>query len=524
MEKQSKTESIIKKINSSNGELYLLCTLLGVLTGFIVSFYRWGLEIISHLRKEYFSYVTLENPLSILKLWIIFIFIGIVVDFLYRKYPRTSGSGIPQVKGLILGRINYKSWFQELVAKFIGGVLGIGAGLSLGREGPSVQLGSYIGYGFAKIFKRDTIDRNYLITSGSSAGLAGAFGAPVAGIMFSIEEIHRYLRTKLLICVFLASIASDFVSRRIFGVQTAFDINIKFPLEINPYFQFTLYVVFGVIIAFFGKLFTYSLVKSQDIFEKTKLPRWIKVSFVMTLSFLLCIVLPEVTGGGHNLAEGLVRKEELISVLIVIFIVKLLFTTISYATGFAGGIFLPMLVLGALIGKIFGEVVDLFAQTGPDFIVHFVVLGMAAYFVAVVRAPLTGAILILEMTGSFHLLLAIATVSVVSFYVTELLHQHPIYDILYGRMKKDDSISDEKNKNKTIIKIPVMEESELDGKTIAEISCPQEVLAIALIRNETEKIPNGGTVVKAGDILVFLLDEDMVSVVKENLLSRASVH
>ena len=95
-----------------------------------------------------------------------------------------------------------------------------------------------------------------------------------------------------------------------------------------------------------------------------------------------------------------------------------------------------MLVLGAIIGKIFGECLDLFAATGADFTVHWIVLGMAAYFVAVVRAPITGVILILEMTGSFHLLLALTTVSVVSFYVTELLGQQPVYDILYDRMKK----------------------------------------------------------------------------------------
>lgn len=524
MEKHSKAEHLFKKIKSSNGELYLLCILLGIITGFVVSFYRWGLDIISHLRKDLFSEVSLNQPFSLLKLWLIFILIGLIVDFLYRKYPRTSGSGIPQVKGLILGRIDYKKWFQELGAKFFAGILGIGTGLSLGREGPSVQLGSYIGYGFSKIFKRDMVDRNYLITSGASAGLAGAFGAPIAGIMFSIEEIHRYLRAKLLICVFLASITADFVGRRFFGVQTAFDIHIKFPLEINPYFQFSLYIIFGVIIAFFGKLFTYSLIKSQDIFEKIKLPRWSKISFIMTLSFFLCVILPEVTGGGHHLAESLVHKEELILFLVIIFIVKLLFTTISYATGFAGGIFLPMLVLGALIGKIFGEITDYFVGTGADFTVHFVVLGMAAYFVSVVRAPLTGAILILEMTGSFHLLLAIATVSIVSFYVTELLHQHPIYDILYDRMKKDTFIKDDEKTEKTIIKIPVMEESELDGKTIAEVCCPVDVLAIALIRNEKEKIPNGKTVIKAGDVLVFLLEEEKVSEVKENLLTRATVH
>lgn len=516
-------EEILKDLSESKGKLYLLCLFIGIVTGFIVSFYRWGLEKISHIREYFFESPFLEKPFLYFKIWLIFIAVGFLLDFLYRKYPKTSGSGIPQVKALILGKMDYKNWFQELLAKFIAGVLGIGAGLSLGREGPSVQLGSYVGYGFSKIFKRSYKDRNYLIISGSSAGLAGAFGAPVAGVMFSIEEIYRYINGKLLTCVFLSSIAANFIGRRIFGINTAFNIAISYPLNINHYLQFALYIVFGIVIAFFGKLFTYTLVKAQDVFNGTRAPRWIKISTIMSSSFFLCFIFPEVLGGGHHLAESLGHGEEALWLLSLIFIVKLVFTAVSYSTGFAGGIFLPMLVLGALVGKIFGEVADLFLATGGEFTIHFVVLGMAAYFVSVVRAPLTGIILILEMTGSFVLLFAIATVAIVSYYVTELLRQEPIYEILYERMKKDEPETDGKNKNKTIIKIHVMEGSDLDGKTLSEAFSPEEMLVISIIRNEIEKIPNGKTVIKAGDILVLLLAEERVAEIKEELIERASL-
>ena len=147
---------------------------------------------------------------------------------------------------------------------------------------------------------------------------------------------------------------------------------------------------------------------------------------------------------------------------------------------------------------------------------------MAAYFVAVVRAPITGVILILEMTGSFHLLLALITVSVVAFYVTELLGQLPVYDILYDRMKKDDNLVDEENQGKITIELPVMAESLLDGKAVSEIIWPEEVLIIAIIRNGVEKIPKGRTVMMAGDILVLLLPEKIVGEVKESLMKHTS--
>lgn len=517
------TEEALKDLSESKGKLYLLCLFIGVITGFIVSFYRWGLEKISHLREYFFQSSFLEKPFLYFIIWLVFIAVGFILDFLYRKYPKTSGSGIPQVKALTLGKIDYKNWFQELLAKFVAGVFGIGAGLSLGREGPSVQLGSYVGYGFSKIFKRSYKDRNYLIISGSSAGLAGAFGAPVAGVMFSIEEIYRYINGKLLTCVFLSSIAANFIGRRIFGINTAFNIAISYPLNINHYLQFTLYIVFGIVIAFFGKLFTCTLIKAQDVFNGAKAPRWIKISLIMSSSFFLCFVFPEVLGGGHDLAESLGYGKETLAFLVLIFIVKLIFTAVSYSTGFAGGIFLPMLVLGALIGEIFGETVDLFLATGPEFTMHFVILGMAAYFVSVVKAPLTGIILILEMTGSFVLLFAITTVAIVSYYITELLKQEPIYEILYERMKKDKIEIDEKNDNKTIIKIHIMEGSELDGKTISEAFSYEEMLVISIIKNEIEKIPNGKTKIEAGDILVLLLPEERVAEIKEGLIERASV-
>src|SRR3712207_824111 len=184
-------EESLKHIQKSNGKLYFLCLLVGLITGFIVSFYRYALHIFNILRETFVSHSTLTNYPFLIKLWLVFLMIGFFIDFLYRKYPRTSGSGIPQVKGIILGTVHYKKWFAQLLAKFVGGLFGIGAGLSLGREGPSVQLGSYVASGLAKGFHCNRVDENYLITSGASAGLAGAFGAPLAGVMFSLEELDR---------------------------------------------------------------------------------------------------------------------------------------------------------------------------------------------------------------------------------------------------------------------------------------------------------------------------------------------
>ncbi len=510
----------LKLLQKGSGRLYLLCIVVGTLTGFIVSLYRWALNYANHFREILIENSLVKGSQFIFIVWIAFILIGLLVDYISKRYPKISGSGIPQVKGILLRQLDYVKWFQELIAKFIAGLMSIGAGLSLGREGPSVQLGSYIGFGVTKLFNRDSIEKKYLVTSGASAGLAGAFGAPLSGVIFALEELHKYISAKLLICTFLASIASDFVGRRIFGMDTSFNLIASYPKNMNPYYQFLLYIILGVIIAFFGKIFTMTLIGVQDRFKGLKISRWLKIAFVMSTSLLCCYFLPEVTGGGHELVEEMAGGNRTIQLLVIIFLMKLLFTALCYATGFAGGIFLPMLVLGAIIGKIYGLTLIKYFDIGMGFVPHFMVLGMAGYFVAVVRAPITGAVLILEMTGNFDHLLALVTVSVVAYYVTELLGLEPIYEILFRRMAKDKPKEEEICKKKTIITVPVIAESELDGKRICEINWESDVLVVAIARNEHEIIPKGNTRIESGDLLTLLLPESKVYKMKELLYKQ----
>ncbi|WP_297596367.1 ClC family H(+)/Cl(-) exchange transporter [uncultured Cetobacterium sp.] len=529
MNKEREIKNHVELLHKGNKGLYALSILVGITTGITVSVYRYGLNLAGNLREHFLTKDVLSNPSKLFFIWTIFIAIGIFVDYLTRKFPVTGGSGIPQVKALMLKKLDYLFWLKEFGVKFLGGLLGIGAGLSLGREGPSVQLGSYLGYGCSKIFKRDYTDNKYLVTAGSSAGLAGAFGAPLAGVIFSMEELHRFFSSKLIVCTFLASISSNFIARRIFDMNPAFSLAVKYPSDVNPYLQFALFIIFGIVLAFFGKFFTVSLTKSQDIFKNIKLPRVIKISSIMTLSFIICFIMPDMAGGGHHLVEGLPFKNQTILFLIFIFFIKLFFTTTSYATGFQGGIFLPMLVLGAVLGKIYALILISIFNFNPEFIIHFMILGMAGFFVAVVRAPITGIILILEMTGSFDHLLAIATVSIVAYYITELLKLKPIYDILYERMPKFESEYDLENEHhehleKTLICIPVAAESNFDEKFIKDISWPKNTLVVAIRRGESEYIPKGSTKILAGDVLVLLLPKNQANKINEDLFKMGTVH
>lgn len=514
-------ESVSDNLNilqKKTGSLYLLCVITGIFTGLVACLYKLALDNISHFRTyliENFTGIT-----SIFLIWLGFVLIGLFIDYIAKKYPKISGSGIPQVKGILLRCLTYQKWFQEFLAKFYTGLLAIGAGLSLGREGPSVQLGSYIGFGMTKLFKRDTIERRYLVTSGATAGLVGAFGAPMAGVIFAIEELHKVITTKLLICTLLASVASNFVGRRMFGLATSFNLTSLYPTNINPYFQFSLYILLGIIVAIFGKLFTSTLITTQQVVKTSKISRWLKITFIISTSVLLLYFLPEVSGGGHELVEELASENSVILTLVILFIVKLFFTALSYSTGFAGGIFLPMLVLGAILGKIYGIILIRFLGITPDYLSHFMVLGMLGFFVAVVRAPITGAVLILEMTGNINHLFALVTVSVVAYYITECLKLEPIYEILFEKMPKDIPCETGTVEKKTVISVPIATESELDGKRICDTYWDEDVLVVAINKSEKEIIPKGNTVMNAGDIITILLPESKVADLKEKFYKK----
>ena len=183
---------------------------VGLLTGLLVSFFRLSLEKAESLRGSVLHMAESSWQGLIAALALLFC-AYIAVWFCSRRVPLCTGSGIPQVKGELLGQIE-QNWWQIILAKFAGGLCAIGAGLSLGREGPSIQLGAMVGKGFSKLRKKLKTEEKMLMTCGAAAGLAGAFSAPLAGAVFSLEELHKNFSTEILLSTLAASITSDFVS------------------------------------------------------------------------------------------------------------------------------------------------------------------------------------------------------------------------------------------------------------------------------------------------------------------------
>lgn len=514
------THNTISHWNNFKLKLVFEGIIVGAFSGLTVILYRYLIELAGHFSKKVYL-LQLENNWLIIVWFAVLILLGYIVGILIKSEPMISGSGIPQVEGVLLRYFNM-NWWKTLIGKFIGGVVSILAGLSLGREGPSIQIGAAIAKGYCTVFKKLKLEEKFLITSGGSAGLAAAFNAPLAGVMFSLEEIHKNFSPAVLTSAMAASITADVISKYFFGLKPVFDFQSINPMPLKNYHYI---VILGIIMGVLGTVFNYSLLKTQNLYSMQKwLPEHMKPVFPFILAGILGLVLPQVLGGGHELIASMVNYSFSLNMLLLILSVKFLFTMISYGSGAPGGIFLPLLVIGALIGNIYGNLLADIFNFDPEYIQNLIILAMAGYFTAVVRAPITGSILITEMTGSFSHLLSVAIVSIVAYTTADILGSKPIYESLLDRMiNKGNNKFQGDSKTKVLIETAVSVGSILEGKKVGELKWPFNCLLVSIKRGEKEIIPKGDTKIYGGDLLITLTNEDNAAEIREKFTAMAEV-
>ncbi|MEY8765033.1 MULTISPECIES: ClC family H(+)/Cl(-) exchange transporter [Clostridium] len=418
--------------NYCNSKLKIISesAIVGILTGFTAVSYRYLLE--KSLTFAHFMYTA-----EFKNLWLFPVVTaalaaaGYLVGCIVKSDSMVAGSGIPQVEGILAGKLSM-NWYKVILKKFAAGIIAIGAGLSLGREGPSVQIGAAVGQGVGRLFNGTDSEKKLLITGGASAGLAAAFNAPLAGCIFALEEIHKNFSPKILVPAFLASIISDFITEQLLGVSPVFNFG---SVRILPLKYYGYIIVFGIILALGGALFNKSLLKSQDIYNRIK---FLNVKNKPVMAFLIAgvmgLVLPQVLGGGHDLVSTLAASNMTIKALLIILIGKFLFTMSSYGSGTPGGIFLPLLVIGALLGNIYGNIINILFGFDLQYVNNLLILGMAGYFASVVKSPITGIVLIIEMTGVFDNLLSVSVVCITAYIFSDILNSRPVYELLLNKI------------------------------------------------------------------------------------------
>jgi len=353
--------------------------------------------------------------------------------WLVRRFsPYAAGSGIPHVEAVVEGEKPPAPWRLMLV-KFLGGVLAIGAGLALGREGPSVQMGATVGHIVGRAFRRSWADAKLLLAAGAGAGLATAFNAPVAGAVFVLEELVRRFDTRLAIASLGASAGALAVARILLGDAPDFHVE---PLPYAGFGQMPLFLVLGVLAGLIGVAYNRTIIGMLAVADR--LPRWpveLRASAVGLAVGALAWFAPRLVGGGDAITQDALAGTQVLSALSAVFLVRFALGSLSYAAGTPGGLFAPLLVLGAQLGLLFWAACH---ACFPGIAMNpaaFAVVGMAAFFAAVVRAPVTGVVLVTEMTASFTQLLPMLEACFAAMAVGTLLRNPPIYDSLRARIR-----------------------------------------------------------------------------------------
>jgi len=477
-------------LHQQRRRLFPLAALVGLGAGMVAVLFRWLLAAGDELRN---ALITAARSAPILG-WLVPVGFGalgaLAAVALMRHYaPEAAGSGIPHIKAVIY-RLRSLRWQRVIPVKLLGGTLAISAGLALGREGPTVQMGGAVGAAVADGLRATPRERLTLIATGAGAGLAAAFNAPLSGLVFVLEEMQRDFRPAVIGAAFVAAAVADVVSRLVAGPLPVFSVP-DYPVP--PLLALPAFATLGLVSGLAGVLFNRSLVGALNLFASLRgRATYGAVAAVGALAGLIGWFMPALVGGGHHLTETTLLGALPLAAVPLLIVLRFGLTLFSYGTGAPGGIFAPLLVLGALIGLGVGDVIHRLAPAMAPIPGAFAVVGMAAYFTAIVRAPLTGIVLIIEMTGNYHQMLPLLVACFAAYLVAEGSGQLPIYETLLQRelRRQAGALA---FYDPIVLEIEVAPGASFVGRTIRELGLPPGCIVVRCRDGAREWVPTAAT-------------------------------
>jgi CIC family chloride channel protein len=366
---------------------------------------------------------------------------GLLVQFFA---PEAAGSGIPQVKAILAGfrmRLNT----HVAMVKLIGGTLAIGSGLMMGREGPTVQVGAGLAAELSRSVPNSPNRRRQLIAAGAGTGLAAAFNAPIAGVLFVLEELLKDVSGRTLGVAILACFVGSMVS----AVLNAHALDLNFS-GIQMYNSITLgdvpwLVLLGIASGILGALFNMAIIGSLKVNNASKIPLAARVALAGAITGLTVFFLPAQFRDNAELRHLIVTGHASMQTATICFLSQFFLTVVAYGSGAPGGLFAPALMLGAALGYMVGSVSHAFLGAGS--ISTFALAGMGAFFCGVARVPVTAIVIVFEMTRDFNLVLPLMISAIIAYLVSEEIYAGSVYDRmleLVGISLKDAEKSNKK--------------------------------------------------------------------------------
>lgn len=519
MSENGKFKKYLKSFADNGINLILISMLTGLFAGVVVTFYNVLANIGEGSAEKLYSLIK-DNP-AFVPLLISGLAAGaVVIGTLVRFVPMIRGSGIPQIEGAARGIVRFK-WYVTMCSMFAASLACIFLGLSAGAEGPSLEIGGCAGEAVGVTLKRSQMTRRLQIASGSSAGLAVAFNAPVTGLVFAMEEAFRSFSPQVFLCAAISVITALFTRNAIrpaigYGTGFTFDsfrfASFKFNGAGLAFCGWALLA--AVIAALIGVGFYYAVYACKALFKKFRCfhgaVKYI-VPFVLAGAFGLITLYA--TGGGHSLIDALgsdgtgsisVTKVFGASVavsLIIIVLIRFIAAVLNMGCGVPCGVFIPMLAIGAGVGALLSM---LFQKGGmsAEYGDYLVIICMSVFFTAIVKAPITGIVMVFELTGQFTNFLPALLGIAAGYLISRLFKTEPIYEKNLQMFIAEEKLYE--NVKKERVAVVVQPDSTADGARVRAVIWPTNGLVVELITADGRKtVPDGETIISAGETLVF---------------------
>lgn len=478
---------------------FFFSAITGVLTGALVFAFKIAAGLVVSLSTDIYGFVR-ANPIWLPILLLGAAALGLAVAFLLRLAPECRGGGIPTSIAIVRGLIEFK-WLKSLLVLFSSALMTFLAGVPLSNDGPGVQMGTAVGRGTVRLLgKKNMAWDRYIMTGGACAGFAASIGAPLTGLFFAFEEAHRRFSPMLFmvagISVVSGSMTMNFLCE-LAGISPAiFHLHINAVLPLKEYW---IILLIGVLCGVAAMLFTrlYSLISDLLREKLTKVSPSLKLVIVFVAVALIGFSSSRFIGSGESLIEELIHGHGVWYILLLYFGVRALLLILSNASGAPGGLFFPTLVLGALLGALCARVFINLGFLGEEYYAVLLTVGMASFFSASARTPITALHFALEALGAEPNILAVTMGVAVSFLLIEIFGVPAFNEtVLEARVEEENE-----GKTAQIIDtyLTVHSGSFAVGKEIRDVLWPPTCVILSVDKSPTHH--GGLTGISEGDVL-----------------------